>query len=607
MNSEPITFYLPQRQLMSDVMRTLDNCYSLYSLEQLVQDVKEWLGSRFVKVEAKEHLGVTEPIETFLNQREWNVRKDYVRLLAFFLSEPYNLHLYYDHFTPAEQAFFRQAFFYRFFDLKNVPSRHYRRSDMPGRARSGFIGRMAWFDNTAFLERGTRPEDEEICGQVPIEIYRFFVPVVFEGCHEADAYVNDIKLNGHQQVCGFESSVQSDFPLAQSLFHSGKCHAGTLKLVPRATMNVFSSLNLPEILPNDFRDKSKHLRAFFLASIASWGESERISTNGNSWFEQLSQSVNSLIQSGNGLFYTLQFHLSFPTRTELDDNNLNRVVDVFNDLLRQSDGSWVVMEKSLMSVFLGLVRNRYSHFVNYYTLRLLQSTVYNVFNLEIVLLLNSTEQLGFAAVYNYAGLLLSLGLVEAVVEPDGKYNVTPLERIKCVRLTALGRYVFGLDKEYVPPKIESVLSDFQVEPDRLIFRIVNQQAPFAALLQNMAESIGNERYRVTPASLMGKATDKVELEARIGMFKKALGGHLTQTWTDFFDNILSHVNPLETVPKKKFVVFHVQPSDTELQRLLSNDKLLRALCHRAEDYYLLVETENLERFKLRLRMLGYLV
>jgi hypothetical protein len=606
-NDKELVFMMPERRSLDSVSCMLDNCFSLVQLQQLVRDVRQWFGSAHIVVNTERRPAYAKPIEQILNDDKMCRRKDLVSLLAIILSDSYNLQLYWDHYTDEEKQFFRKALFQHYFALKDLlalqPDAFLKKSEF----NHFLVGRYAWFRvEEVYVYQDNKPR-VFLHGIAPMEIYRFFMPLAFAGREKSDAYVDDEPLGMGQKHLSFETSIQFDYPLGLSMFTSGKCKRGTTKIITQAVERCFDSMGLMEIFPEMSPERGGRLRSYFLAFAAAQLSAVSPRKRPADTPDAMRFWVDHLDDDGIELFRLLLPQLTGVRANDIRYNSHSRVINEFKSLLRDAGERWVDMSAAMVSILLGLSKKGYSHFLVSYDLSSLSHSVTNVYTTTALTYANSTQQLGIAAIYGYAGALLSMGLVEAVVSGDAHFKATPLERLKRVRLTPLGRYALCMTSHYEAPVDDCNHRYFEVDADRLLFRMLDKNNPYASFMSDVAIPIGNDRYQVTAASLMGPAKDAAGLESRIQMLRQAFGGELSPVWQQFFDSILRRVQPLEQVSQRQFKVFRVSPSNIELQRLLSNDKQLKALALRAEGYYLLVDSANVERFEQRLRELGYLV
>lgn len=208
-------------------------------------------------------------------------------------------------------------------------------------------------------------------------------------------------------------------------------------------------------------------------------------------------------------------------------------------------------------------------------------------------------------------LMASLGIVQlAYTQPKGVNGVSDEDMIgafRFVRLTDLGRYVLGLSQTYEPKESKSSLTFFELDEENLLIRSTEANNPYESLLAEMADFIGNSRYKVSHLSILRSCKSPNDIDSKIDFFKKYIRKDLPPLWADFFESLRKRCNPLRSVSESKYVVFQLDASNVELLRLISSDPILKQHSVKAEKCLLLVERMALSTFTTRLKQFGYLL
>ena len=133
----------------------------------------------------------------------------------------------------------------------------------------------------------------------------------------------------------------------------------------------------------------------------------------------------------------------------------------------------------------------------------------------------STE-IDFPFILHWLKLLCATGLWEiAEVSPEKASASDPLEGMRYVRLTALGRYAFGFDKEYTSPKVK-IDSGIDVDDTNCILTVDSLNCPYLFFLQQISTPISPTRFRLSPESFMKDCDDEDKVKTRIENLKSII-------------------------------------------------------------------------------------
>lgn len=204
-------------------------------------------------------------------------------------------------------------------------------------------------------------------------------------------------------------------------------------------------------------------------------------------------------------------------------------------------------------------------------------------------------------------MLAGFGLAEIAYTDYDEAAPSLFSSLRYYRLTDLGRYVFGMTKSYVMPGAENKESLFELDDKNLIIRSLKEDNPYEALLEAMAEPIGRKRYKITHASLLNSCNTQKDVANKVEFFKHFISDKLPGVWDDFLKSLVKRCKPLYEVPRSKYLIYRLDPSNRELLQLLSTDPVIRQYTLRAEGHLLLVEEEQLNKVVTRLKYFGYLL
>ena len=164
----------------------------------------------------------------------------------------------------------------------------------------------------------------------------------------------------------------------------------------------------------------------------------------------------------------------------------------------------------------------------------------------------------------------------------------------------------GKTKTYRFPNEESK-TQFELEEDRLLLRSLHADNPFLAILSNMAEPVGGNRYRMTSSSFLKKCNTLKDIEQQIKLFRQYVAAKPPKIWEDFFTQMQQQATAWKHLAAYSYHLFQLPKGDPQLMRILASDPLLRQYIKRAEDYILLVDALHFIEVQKRLKEYGYLV
>ena len=206
-------------------------------------------------------------------------------------------------------------------------------------------------------------------------------------------------------------------------------------------------------------------------------------------------------------------------------------------------------------------------------------------------------------------LFAAFGLVDiAYSTPDtsclGESYYSSYDGLECVRLNSLGAHLVAKSERlYELPDTEPV-KPLSLSPDSLMIIADEEDHAADLILQNYAQKIGANRYKVTYQSFLKDCRKHKDLKSKINLFKQTVTDNIPAIWNTFFDELLRKSNPFLPVEPHQIMKL---PTDKELIDTIVHDRILKSLVLKAEDYHIIVFKTNLPKFTARLRELGYLI
>lgn len=124
-------------------------------------------------------------------------------------------------------------------------------------------------------------------------------------------------------------------------------------------------------------------------------------------------------------------------------------------------------------------------------------------------------------------------------------------------------------------------------------------------LGNYTSKVSDTRYLFSHGQFLKDCKNLIDVTNKINMFKHSIGQPLPDNWNEALDKIIANTKLLKRITSQEVFVL---PSDNrELHRLIAQDETLKKIVIKAEQYHILVEGDNIQTFKNRLKEFGILL
>jgi len=206
-------------------------------------------------------------------------------------------------------------------------------------------------------------------------------------------------------------------------------------------------------------------------------------------------------------------------------------------------------------------------------------------------------------------LFASFGLLEMAYNyPDftefPKTFNSGFDELRYIKLTPLGAYVLGLSDVYEPAG-GLQKNSLKLSEDSLMILAEGDVTVFEIMLSKFAEKAGANRFKVSQAHFLKDCSSHNDIFKKILLFKKTIAEKLPVFWEIQFSNW--QLNSLKISVDITTKLYKIPPDEKDLQRLIAQDEVLKKLILKAEQFYILVQSGNVTKFKARMKELGYLV
>jgi len=200
----------------------------------------------------------------------------------------------------------------------------------------------------------------------------------------------------------------------------------------------------------------------------------------------------------------------------------------------------------------------------------------------------------------YCYIFAALGLLEitcktpplAITKVSKQYPISPYDSLKTIRITKLGLWCLGLSSEKPPlPR-----QDYQAIADKelLLVTVQGNSLERTVYLDRIGIKLGEDRWRVSPASFISGCETKKHIEDRIERFKKLIDPAPAPHWLELFDKVLTRVG-LFSHYRHDVLVYNLGENRKIAEELL-RDPELKSIAFRAEGGMLIVPARNQKKF-----------
>ncbi len=206
----------------------------------------------------------------------------------------------------------------------------------------------------------------------------------------------------------------------------------------------------------------------------------------------------------------------------------------------------------------------------------------------------------------------SLGLVDLAYNlPTNKQEhqidkdyLSVFDGLQYVRLTELGAYLTGQQQEYHFQDDPNESVEITLDEMRLMITFHGKAPLKAIVLEQMANKVGENRYKVDFESLLRDCTSRKAVEEKIEKFYQHISSEPPEIWKVFFNRALQQINPMHLKADWQFFKLGDHP---ELIQLMAKDPILKKYILKAEEYHVAFAQRDFPVIQKRLLALGYLI
>lgn len=186
----------------------------------------------------------------------------------------------------------------------------------------------------------------------------------------------------------------------------------------------------------------------------------------------------------------------------------------------------------------------------------------------------------------------------------GKHYISSWDSLKYVKMTELGKYVFGLSDTYEQKIIEKKSTEIKFDEYKPIITIDAKDTITQAKLDAFTDKYDENRYILSYAKIFKDCKNSRALELKIETFYKQIEEHPPKVFKDFFDEIKKNQNLLKRDLKQ--VVIELK-NNKKLLDLFMKNKKLQELIIKAQGYRVIVLKENISKLTKIVKDNGFFI
>jgi hypothetical protein len=164
--------------------------------------------------------------------------------------------------------------------------------------------------------------------------------------------------------------------------------------------------------------------------------------------------------------------------------------------------------------------------------------------------------------------------------------------LKAIRIPEMGRWCLGLTS-HRPPRPSQ---EYNAIADRELFLVTVQGNSLErqVFLDKIGKRLGEDRWRISPASFIEGCANERHIAERIQRFKQLIDKNPAPHWEQFFKKLIDRVS-LFSYPRADMLVYDLPQNQEVLEELLQNQEL-RQIARRVEGRMLVVSSKDQKKF-----------
>ena len=190
------------------------------------------------------------------------------------------------------------------------------------------------------------------------------------------------------------------------------------------------------------------------------------------------------------------------------------------------------------------------------------------------------------------------------ISAKGKAYISQWDSLEFVRLSELGKYIFGFSDSYEQKVIEKKTTSLKFDEYKPIITVDEQDTLSLAKLESYCDKYDENRYILSYAKIFKDAKTKKALEIKIDGFYNNIESNPPKVFKDFLDEINKNSNLLKRDLKQ--VVIELG-NNKKLLNLFMKNKKLQELVIKAQGFRIIVLKENIPKLTKIVKDNGFFV
>jgi len=186
----------------------------------------------------------------------------------------------------------------------------------------------------------------------------------------------------------------------------------------------------------------------------------------------------------------------------------------------------------------------------------------------------------------------------------GKEYISTWDSLKYVKMTNLGKYVFGITDSYEQKMIEKNTTALKFDEYKPIITVDSQDTITQAKLEPYTDKYDENRYILSYAKIFRDCKNTKALEIKIDGFYKQIEPNPPQVFIDFFDEIKENQNLLKKDLKQVVIELN---NNKKLLNLFMKNKRLQELVIKAQGFRVIVLKDDIPKLTRIVKDNGFFV
>lgn len=444
------------------------------------------------------------------------------------------------------------------------------------------------------------------------EIYIFVLPEFMQiafrqiAVKPKDYYLEPIEINQRFKVFESEATIFKELPVILAYLQQGKIKRNKNGYLSIASLRIAAEKLKLHNFPND----SGYVK---ILQIASNLEMERYRPM--TPVLEILQQIFHQQQPGKAALAATLFPIENLKNFYVTCLNPGEITKALSLLRILPKGKWILLHQFNRYLELHEKEWKFEPIVNNYAIEELRLDKHNpdfdaFERAEIDTRKKIVEQLFIRGVLLTAA---SFGLLDLAYDTHDhkllygfyKYETSPWISFTAFRLTPLGARLFKNENDYDTEKSIKDTVGFTLDDAALKIKVIGDMEIARELLHQWTKrSISRDDIlELDLAAIVAGCKSKTALIQNIREFKDAIYQELPVNWKAALAQLVNKTNNVQEIMQP--IVYKLSPHDLALHKIIAQDKELKKLCFKGENFTLIVSKPHQAAFIRRLSELGY--